>query len=326
MTEKKVKMEEIDLDSSEFDRYLVSFKPDIAPMVNSIGRIGLINPVILVDEEPLRIVSGLKRVRACRQLDVSAIDAKIFRKGEKSFEELLRIAIYENLSARKLLELEKGIALLKLHNTCRLEAKALIEEFAESFEIPPVWDKFLEYMSVAQLEERVKEALAKGRLEFQACIGLAKLKKEERDALFDRILSKVRMNLNESVGFISEMSELPLTLNKSMLEMCELEDIRRIIGDRKLNERGKGTAVRELVRKLRYPELSSREDAFKKEVKKISPGSSIRIQHPPYFEGDFLSIYIKSEKPEKLLSQFEMLRRNLDLKIVKKLFKIIQES
>lgn len=326
MIEKKVNVEEIDLDSSEFDRYLISFKPDIAPMINSIRKIGVINAVILVDEEPLRIVSGLKRTLACKELGIGAVNAKIFKRGERTCEELLRIAIYDNLAARRLRELEKGIALLKLHDMCRIEAKSLIKEFAEDFEIPPVWDKFLEYMSVARLGEPVKEALAKGILEFQACVELAKLESDDRDMLFKKLLSRVRMNLNESVGFISEISELPLMLNKRMREICELEDIRRIIGDRKLNDRGRGTAVREFIRRLRYPELSSREEAFKKEVKKISPGEAVRIQHPRYFEGDSLSIYVKAEDPEKLLRLLETLRRNLDVKAVEKLFGIIQES
>jgi hypothetical protein len=324
MIERNVKLNEIDLDSEEFDRYLISFKPDVSLMVRSLREVGVMSPVILVREEELRIVSGLKRALASREIGTETVPAHIYEKDEKTHQELLRIAIYENLGTRRLCRLEKAVALHKLHRACGIDVKALIEEFADAFEIPPTPEKFLEYIGVAELEDPVREALARGDLEFQACVQLSKLKRSECNALFGKVLSAVTMNLNESVQFIDDMRDLALILHKEIGELCKRQDIERILEDATLNRRGKGSAVRELVRKLRFPELTRHEEAFKKEVAALSLGAGIRIQHPPFFEGDYVSIQVKSESADRLLSQLGDLTRTIDTQTADRLLRIIQ--
>ena len=324
MIEKTVPLKDINLHSKDFDRYLISFKPDTSRMTTSIRILGIVHPVILVETDGLKIISGLKRILAAAELGIKDIPARIYAEEEKSDEKFIKIAIYDNLAARELTYLEKALALSKLHKLCNVPPEELMEEFAGPFDIPPIWEKFLDYIGVAGLELPIRKALADGGLEFQACVELARLDSSDRQVLFDMILSRAKMNLNESIAFINDIRELCLILGKNLSEICSLPAIDRILSDEKINLRGKGTAIRDCIHKLRYRELSAREEAFAKVLKNMALAEGIRIGYPRFFEGDLLSIDIKARKIEELAGQLESLSDARNLKSIEYLLNVIQ--
>jgi ParB family transcriptional regulator, chromosome partitioning protein len=67
---------------------------DIAPLKKSIEEIGLLNPIIVNEENEL--LSGYRRLTACRELGWEAIDAVVLSTSENEIKKL-DIEFHENL-------------------------------------------------------------------------------------------------------------------------------------------------------------------------------------------------------------------------------------
>jgi len=326
MIETSVRITDIDLASDDFDRYLISCAPDTSLMKLSIQKTGILQPVILASDKPFRIVAGLKRILAARDLGMQAVPAKIYNAAETGEAALLRIAVYDNLAARELSRIEKAAALFKLHVRCGEPLTALMDEFAGAFGIAPVRDKFLDYINVACLEAPIRGALARGSLEFQACVKLTLLKPDERMTLFEKIFSRVSMNLNESVAFIVEIGDLAKIRESSIAALCESPDVREILVYRKRNPRGKGAALAEHIHLLRYPELAARERSFSNAVKEGAFAEGVRVSYARHFEGDAVTVTMSFANAAAFARQCETLAANRDTGRIEELLRIVQET
>lgn len=95
----KLKIEEIEIGTR------IRQEPDdLNSLKKSIKEVGLINPIIVNFEK--KLVSGLRRLEACRQLGLTEIEVKIMDKSSDSVKQL-DIEYHENLGRISFTEAEK---------------------------------------------------------------------------------------------------------------------------------------------------------------------------------------------------------------------------
>ena len=96
-----------DIDLTD-ERFRISFILSSDELAVSIRDLGLLNPPVLAQRKGGRtiLVSGWKRVLACRALSLSPIP--VFVADEKDDLELFKGAVYENASVRTLSAVEKA--------------------------------------------------------------------------------------------------------------------------------------------------------------------------------------------------------------------------
>ncbi len=77
---------------------------DIADIKDSIAKVGLLNPIIINEQNEL--LSGLRRLTACRELGYEKIEAILVRTGEDELKKL-DIEYHENLGRLNLTEADR---------------------------------------------------------------------------------------------------------------------------------------------------------------------------------------------------------------------------
>jgi site-specific DNA-methyltransferase (adenine-specific) len=103
----KVKIDNIKIAE---DRFRTDFG-DIEDLANSIRRVGLINPIV-VDEDN-NLIAGERRLRACMLMELGSID--VIRKKDVSEELAKELELEENLHRKDLTWQEEVVAMNELH-------------------------------------------------------------------------------------------------------------------------------------------------------------------------------------------------------------------
>src|SRR5512143_3142457 len=93
-TIQKIALQQIDLRDETFS---VNFMPDLQSLRSSIAQMGLIQPVILrEDEHRYQIVCGFRRASILRELGYHDIEARVIGEKEKDRFELFSFSLHEN--------------------------------------------------------------------------------------------------------------------------------------------------------------------------------------------------------------------------------------
>jgi hypothetical protein len=287
--------------------------------------VGLINPVILMKsldaEETYSVICGYQRIVACRKLGQVSIESKVI--DGLNDEEILLLVLHDNLSSRGFNEIEKGIVLKKFLDI-GFSYDRLIAEITPLLEIHPNKNIIDKYLSMLRLDSEIKQSVARGELELERAFLLITLDDTERDVVYRFLFRESITNTNEAKETIRNLLDLKLIKQLEIAELLSSSEIGRIISDSKSNKRQKGEKICRLIKSMRYPSISMKEDEFNKTCKAMRLDNDVRINHSRYFEGDEIRITLKASNEEKLGNNLERLILNIRNGTFKKLFSIFK--
>jgi ParB-like chromosome segregation protein Spo0J len=315
----------IDLSSGNYDRYLFRYGRDSDIVKESIRKVGLINPVILMKsldaEETYSVICGYQRIVACRKLGQVSIESKVI--DGLNDEEILLLVLHDNLSSRGFNEIEKGIVLKKFLDI-GFSYDRLIAEITPLLEIHPNKNIIDKYLSMLRLDSEIKQSVARGELELERAFLLITLDDTERDVVYKFLFRESITNTNEAKETIRNLLDLKMIKQLEIVELLSSSEIGRIISDSKSNKRQKGEKICRLIKSMRYPSISMKEDEFNKTCKAMRLDSDVRINHSRYFEGDEVRITLKASNEEKLGNSLERLLSNIRNGMFKKIFSLFK--
>ncbi len=315
----------IDLSSNNFDRYLFRYGCDSDVIEKSIRKVGLINPVILKKnqdvDEMYSVICGYQRILACQKMGQVSIETKII--DGLNDEEILLLVLHDNLLSRGFNEIEKGIVLKKFldigYSYDRLTAEITI-----LLEIPPNKSVIDKYISVLSLDREIKQSIARSELELERASLLITLDDAEREVVYRFLFKESTTNTNEAKEAIRNLLDLKLIKNVEIDELLSSSGISHVILDTKSNKRQKGEKICRLIKSMRYPSISMKEDEFDKSCSELRLDNDVRVNHSRYFEGDEIRITLKASNEEKLGNNLERLLLNVRNGTFKKLFSIFK--
>ncbi len=317
----EVALDNIDLSSGNYDRYLFCYERDSDFVMESIRKVGLINPVILKKnldaDEKYSVICGYQRIMACQELEWDRIEAKVINSLNE--EETLLLALHDNLFSRGFNEIEKAIALKKFLDIGYAYDR-LMAEIAPLLEIPPNKKIIDKYLSILRLDSEIKQSVARSELELERAFLLVTLDDDERDVVYRFLFQESITNINEAKETIRNLLDLKLIKQLEMAELLSSGEISQIISDSKSNKRQKGEKICSLIKSMRYPSISAKEDEFDKSCRAMRLDNDVRINHSKYFEGDGIRITLKASNEEKLGNNLERLLSNIRNGAFKKIF------
>ncbi|MCR4290205.1 MAG: ParB N-terminal domain-containing protein [Candidatus Scalindua sp.] len=321
----KVLLGDIDLSSENHDRYLFRYGRGSDIVMESIGKVGLINPVILKnnpdDDEEYSVICGYQRILACKKLGQVSCDAKIIDGLDD--EGILLLVLHDNLSSRGFNEIEKGIVLKKFLNI-GYSYDRLMAEIAPLLKIPPNKNIIDKYLSVLRLDDQMKQSVASSELELEKAFLLVSLDDADRGIVYRFLFRESITNTNEAKETIRNLLDLKLIKRLEIDELISSNEINQILSDKKSNKRQKGEKIYRLIKTMRYPSISMREDEFDKSCRELRLDNDVRINHSRYFEGDEIRITLKASNEEKLRNNLERLILNIRNGTFKKLFSMFK--
>jgi len=288
MEVRKIPLEQIDQDDHFF---LITYPLNPKPLTSSIRRVGLLQPVLLrkLPSQKYQIVSGFKRVLACRDLDFETIDAFVY--DLESLEDLegFRWNLWDTLAVRTLNLAEKAIVLDKLLHRFGLEERGIVRDYMPILGLEPSLKVLEGYLQVHQLEEEVKDYLVAKEIPLKLALELLRFSPEDRK----QILSLVRpleLNVHTLKEFLTLIEEVIGRDGIRVENLLDDSGIRDILANLMLSISQKTEKIRKILKRIRYPRLTGLEDQIQEKLQQLRLPKAISIAPPPFLEGDQLKV------------------------------------
>jgi ParB/RepB/Spo0J family partition protein len=298
------------------ERFRISYYFDLEKLVASIREIGLLNPPLVTRRNGRFIlVSGWKRVMACLNLSLSPIPVLVVQ-GKGELETFL-IAFYENLATGEFSLVEKAEIMARLKKFSEDEKK-IVRHYLPLLDIPPTLSHLDSYLAFSQFEPELKKFIHEKNLPFSLAELFSEFSTSERKRLLPLVspLSQNKMTeFLESLKEISRRDELPV---RKILASKEVKDM---LGSRRLSLLQKADRIRLVLKKKRYPNLSSWEESFDSLRKKMRWPREITLSPTPYFEEKRLSVDFNFENQEEFKANLLKLEELASKREFSELFK-----
>jgi len=298
------------------ERFRISYYFDLEKLVTSIREIGLLNPPLVTRRNGRFIlVSGWKRVMVCLNLSLSPIPVLVVQ-GKGELETFL-IAFYENLATGEFSLVEKAEIIARLEKFSEDEKK-IVRHYLPLLDIPPTLSHLDSYLAFSQFEPELKKFIHEKNLPFSLAELFSEFSTSERKRLLPLVLPLSQNKMTEFLESLKEISrrdELPV---RRILASKEVKDI---LGSRRLSSLQKADRIRLVLRKKRYPNLSSWEESFDSLRKKMRWPREITLSPTPYFEEKRLSVDFNFENQEEFKASLLKLEELASKREFSELFK-----
>jgi len=277
--EASVRLERID---AKDPTYRITTRPCTDALTASIRSCGLIHPPLLKKKgSRLLIVSGFRRVEACRRCGQDSVQGRILSDAaDKGI--CIRLAVTENALERSLnpLETARAAALISSLDPDP-EAIAAVAADIGFFLHPAHIEKLL---LLSRLPGALQDAVAEGLLLLPTALELGALDPAGAAILVD-LFRRLKSGLNLQREMIRLAGEIALREATSIEVVLKAPDLQRILADPQADRVQKGVGVRRYLRLRRFPHLTEKEDAFRQCVKNLKLGEGVALHPPRDFEG-----------------------------------------
>jgi hypothetical protein len=292
---------EIPLDKISFenDTFRISEELDSAPILNSIREVGQLNPLILLDLQPLKaIVCGFRRIHALRRLGRSEVLARVLSRESCDTRAAFHIALWDNLSHRQLSPLEKARSLFKLKNTCDIPDENLVGTYLPALGLAPNENVLHGHLLLNDLHQNLRHCLAEGKLT-QSSVEFLAEKPAQVQAGIAALMNGIRWSASLQKKVLYLLDELGARTGNPFDAPLKSAQVQAILENAGLSPFMKGDKVYEALYRLQNPRLSHAEARFLANKEKLALPGSIQIDPHPFFEEPCLRVEFRAPSIEQ---------------------------
>jgi hypothetical protein len=284
-----VPLEQIDLQNDDFR---ITTGEDIDALTASIQHAGLISPPVLLQQAcGFTVVSGFRRLAACRKLGWQEIIARILE-PEVSRLACLRLAISANALERPLNLIETSRAFRKLSVfSTRLEELA---ETASACGLPANPSIIENIKNLCPISLTVANDLARHPAETAVD--------------FARLFEQLKLSLNKQKEIVRLVGEIAHREDISIRRVLAGHTLQQILSDKELDRGQKGRKIRSFLRQRRFPRIVKAEHNYQAHLKKLKLNPDIRLIPPKDFEGTTYTLNLNFSN----LDHLKMLQSTLE--------------
>ncbi len=276
---------DIDEIDTKDERFRTSWAPPSERMMVSLREIGLLQPP-LVQKRGGRnlLVSGWKRILACRALSLSPIE--VMAAERKNDLAVFLLGFFENLATRDFPFVEKAEIAFRLKKFGEPEER-LIAFYLPLLGIHPTASHLRGLLSLSRFERAEKDRIAAIDIHPKSIERLLEFRSEER-ALVLPLLAPLSHNSQKEL--LEDLFEVTRRDDETVKDFLESEEIRGILESDRLSPLQKSEKSREALRKKRYPVFSRWSESFESSARKLPWPNGVRVKPSPFFEEDQLSL------------------------------------
>lgn len=148
-------------------------------------------------------------------------------------------------------------------------------------------------------------------------------REEEQAALFP-IARDLQLNENQLRDFLDWLEEIVARDGVTVRDILSRVELHRPL-ESKLSRNDKLKAVKEALRKIRYPHLSQLEDDLRAAIKALDLGDRVRVSFPPALEGNEVTLEIKARNIEEVSASVAQLQQKLADGSLQRVFAVFDE-
>ncbi len=159
------------------------------------------------------------------------------------------------------------------------------------------------------------------RLSSQTLARLQAWDEADQQALLT-LAQELQLGENHLRDFMDWLEEIVLRDGGNIAALLGQREIQRPLTT-KQSRNDKLKAVKDALRKLRYPHIARLEEELRESVKALDLGRQVRIAFPPAFEGDEVTVEIKARNVKDLAASLSRLQQRIDDESLQRLFDIL---
>jgi len=250
--------------------------------MDSIHHVGMLNlPLLVKKETGYKIVSGFRRIEACRQLNRDDVEVRILKSDTKRLE-CVTYAITDNSLQRplNLIEQSRSINLLyPFFNDIRILGKEL-----SAMGLPANPSIVKKIKELCYLPESVQNGILSNTISLAMALELGKLEREVGEG-FAKLFETLKLSLNKQKEILTLVKEISLREDIPILKVIKTDRVQQILTNENLDRNQKIRKVRIYLKQRRFPVITAAENEFKNQLKKLELGSGTKLIPPDNFEG-----------------------------------------
>jgi ParB family chromosome partitioning protein len=279
----------LDLIDTAVDTYRITTNRAVDDLTGSLGALGLINPPILREaHNGYTIVSGFRRVAACRRLGWSKIAARIAA-PEPDDRILARLAISDNSCQRPLNLMERAHAVALLARDAA-QPRELAQAAAE-LGIADGVDMVAKLRDLSRLPREIQSAVADQILPLPVALEIGKYPHPAAIRLTG-LFCELKPSLNRQREIIGLLKEIARREETALAEVIGETGAAAILGDPEGDHNQKTRRLLEWLRRRRFPQICRTQEAFTHLLKKVRLGPGGSLQPPKHFEATTFTLQL----------------------------------
>jgi ParB/RepB/Spo0J family partition protein len=279
-------------------RFCITYPLDDATLYTSVQKIGIIQPVMLLNTSPFIVVTGFKRLAIVQKLGLKEIP---YIPVDISEREALLFAIHDNIQ-RGLNLIEKAHAIERMLHIGFTSAE--VHDAMKIIGLQPHEKILKTLIALASAEDSLKHFIVTHNLSMK---------------IVDYLM---RFDVNERSSIIGLLSSFHIT-ESTIREILEILNLLKIKQDKLPFERLNPAGGQELMKQLKemaYPILTAlhRELQGIRQASALPPNIDIKVD--PFFEKEYINIGIRAKNKDDVYQAIEKLRRLVDDGIIGSIF------
>ncbi len=298
------------------ERFRISYYFSTEGLMNSLKKIGLINPpLVTFRNHRFILVTGWKRVLACLQLSFPSIPVRI--NEEKDDLQNFLIAIHENLATRDFSLIEKAEIIRRL-KALGMKKSHIMRDYLPLLDIPAASSFYEEFLTLAELESDLKKVIHEKDIPFSVIQIFLGLKPGVRWLVMP-ILTPLGQNKQKEI--LEDLQEISQRESIEAEEILKSREILSIQSSDKLSPLQKADRIRAWLRKRRYPSFSSWKESFDSTLRKMGWPKEIALKHSLFFEDEDISVAFGFKNKKEFEERVSKLKKMASKKEFNKIFK-----
>jgi ParB-like chromosome segregation protein Spo0J len=319
MTYKEIALDEIDWNDETFR---ISEELDSAIVLDSLRKIGLLNPIIVLDLEPRKaIVCGFRRSRALKQLGYSRIPVRILSRETHEATQIFELALWDNLAHRQLNPLEKARIIYKLREVCGVSREVLVKVYLPLLGLAAHESVLHAYLSLHDVRPGLRQCFGEGHLTLASLETLSQTPDPVQDA-FASLMARIRLSASSQrkvLGLLEDLAAMSGSLLDAPLSTPEVVEI---LCDSKLSPSQKGDRLYEVLYRFRNPRLSQAWKRYHAQKQLLGLPGSIRLTPHPFFETSDLQVAFDASDSKRFRELADALYKAAQLPELEELFRL----
>jgi hypothetical protein len=147
---------------------------------------------------------------------------------------------------------------------------------------------------------------------------------EEDQVALLTVARELQLGENQLRDFLDWLEEIMARDGVAVRDLLTRGEVRSPLQG-KLSRNDKLKAVKEALRKIRYPRLSRLEEALRTAGKALDLGSRIQVLFPPSLEGEEITVELKARNLKELTDHLHRLQQRVEDGSLRRLFALFDE-
>ena len=262
--------------------YRITTEENCSDLTASIEHLGLIHcPILIPADEGYEVISGFRRIRACRKLGWNCLDARVLPADTPAVE-CAFLAIADNSLQRPLnwLEIARSLELL--------EKSGLIPEdlsrTAAALRLPCHPEIIKKIRRITGLSEYVQKCVLHETISVAMAQELADRSEDEAD-YFARLFEDLKLSLNKQREFLSLTDEISRREEINAMDVLNAQCFQEILQNDRLDRAQKAQQLRFCLKRRRFPNMTRTYESFNEHLQRLELTTGIELSPPRNFEG-----------------------------------------